>query len=146
MKQIKKILYGTDLTERSEPAFRYAETLARLAGAELHVLHVIGELADRRRSLIPPEHFEILEKEVEVHAVKEMEAFCEEKIQGIRYTTEVAVGIPFQEILRCAREIGADLIVIGTHSQMALEHVLVGSTAERVVRRSEIPVLTVRAS
>jgi nucleotide-binding universal stress UspA family protein len=146
MKQIKKILYGTDLTERSEPAFRYAETLAKLAGAELHILHVIGEMADRRRTLIPQEHFEILEKEVEVHAVKEMEDFCRKNIEGIRYTSEVAVGVPFQKILQRAREIRADIIVIGTHGQMALEHVLVGSTAERVVRRSEIPVLTVRAS
>ncbi len=146
MKPIKKILYGTDLTERSEPAFRYAETLAKLADAELHVLHVVGELADRRRSYIPAEHFELLEKEVEIHAVKEMEEFCRKNIKGVRYTTEIAVGIPFQQILQCARQIKADLIVIGTHSQMALEHVLVGSTAERVVRRSEIPVLTVRAS
>ncbi len=142
---IDKILYGTDLTERSEPAFRYAETLARLSGAELHVLHVIGELADRRRTLIPQEQFEILEKEVEVHAVKELKAFCSQ-IEGVRYTPEVVVGVPFQQILSCARRIGAKLIVIGTHSQMALEHVLVGSTAERIVRRSEIPVLTVRAS
>jgi nucleotide-binding universal stress UspA family protein len=146
VKQIKKILYGTDFTERSELAFDYAETLARLAGAELHILHVIGELADRRRGMILPEAFEILEREVEVQAVKEMKNFCRKRLKGISYTTEVVLGIPFQQIIRSAQEIKADLIVIGTHGQMALEHVLVGSTAERVVRRSEIPVLTVRAS
>jgi nucleotide-binding universal stress UspA family protein len=146
VKKISRILYGTDFTERSELAFDYAETLARLAGAELHILHVIGELADRRRGMILPEAFEILEREVEVQAVKEMKNFCRKRLKGISYTTEVVLGIPFQQIIRSAQEIKADLIVIGTHGQMALEHVLVGSTAERVVRRSEIPVLTVRAS
>jgi nucleotide-binding universal stress UspA family protein len=144
MKQIKTILYATDLTERSEPAFEQAEMLAKLAGAELHILHVIAEMADARRGMLQPETFEIMEKEVETLALKEMDNFCKKRLKGNNCTTEVVIGLPYEQIIKRAREIKADLIVVGTHGQTALEHMLVGSTAERVVRRSEIPVLTVR--
>jgi len=145
MKTIRKILYATDFSESSAPASDYALTLAKLAGAEVHVLHVIGEFADQRKSMIQPEAMAMLEREVEVHAVKEMEAFCKARFAGrTAYTTEVVLGIPFQEIIKKARDIAADLIVVGTHGRTGLEHVIVGSTAERLVRRSPIPVLTVR--
>jgi nucleotide-binding universal stress UspA family protein len=145
MKVLKTILFGTDFTGNSHAAFECALTLASLSGAKLHVLHVIGELADHRRSMIQPEAFEIMEKEVERHAIEEMQAFCKRHLGGILHSSEVVLGIPFQQLIKRAEEIGADMIVIGTHGQMPLENVLVGSTAERVVRRSRIPVLTVRA-
>lgn len=145
MKELKTILFGADFTDNSVAAFDYALTLARLSGAQLHVLHVIGELADWRRSMIQPESFELMEKEVEIHAVKEMKAFCGKHLTGVPHSSEVVLGVPFQLIIKRAEEIKADLIVIGTHGHMPLENVLMGSTAERVVRRSKIPVLTVRA-
>ena len=146
VKTIRKILYATDYSESSVPACDYALTLARLAGAEVHVLHVIGEFVDRRKSQIQPEAMAILEREVELQAVKEMDAFCRGKFdEEVHYQTEVVMGIPFQEILKRAESLPADLIVVGTHGRTGLEHVLVGSTAERLVRRSTIPVLTVRS-
>jgi nucleotide-binding universal stress UspA family protein len=75
-----------------------------------------------------------------------MEDFCRGKFdEEVRYQTEVVMGIPFEEILKRAKSLSADLIVVGTHGRTGLEHVLVGSTAERLVRRSTIPVLTVRS-
>jgi nucleotide-binding universal stress UspA family protein len=146
IKPIRKILYATDYSESSVPACDYALTLAGLAGAEVHVLHVIGEFADRRKSQIQPEAMALLEREVELQAVKEMEDFCQGKFdEEVPYQTEVVMGIPFQEILKRAESLPADLIVVGTHGRTGLEHVLVGSTAERLVRRSTIPVLTVRS-
>jgi nucleotide-binding universal stress UspA family protein len=145
MKTIHKILYATDFSESSAPASEYAQTLAKLAGASIHVLHVIGELADSRRSRIPPEAYELFEKEIEVHVVKEMEDFCKRHLGAdVPYTTETAIGNPFQVILGAAKEQNADLIIMGTHGRTGIEHVLMGSTAERVVRKSPIPVLTVR--
>ena len=147
MKTIKKILYATDFSESSLPACDYALTLAKLAEAQVHVLHVIGEFADSRKSMIQPEAMALLEREVEVQAIKDMEGFCREKFDGeIPYTTEVVVGIPFAEIIKKARELSVDLIVVGTHGRTGLEHVIVGSTAERLVRRSPFPVLTVRGT
>ena len=146
VKTIRKILYATDYSESSVPACDYALTLAGLAGAEIHVLHVIGEFADRRKSQIQPEAMVLLEREVELQAIKEMEDFCRGKFdEEVRYQTEVVMGIPFEEILKRAKSLSADLIVVGTHGRTGLEHVLVGSTAERLVRRSTIPVLTVRS-
>jgi nucleotide-binding universal stress UspA family protein len=145
MKELKTILFGADFTDNSDAAFDYALTLANLSGARLHVLHVIGELADWRRSMIQPEAFEVMEKEVEIHAVKEMKAFCGKHLAGVPHSSEVVLGVPFQLIIQRAEEIRADLIVIGTHGHTPLENILLGSTAERVVRRSKVPVLTVRA-
>jgi len=146
MKTIKKILYATDFSESSLPAGDYALTLARLAGAEVHVLHVIGEFTDRRKSMIQPESMALLEREVEIQAFKEMEGFCREVFDDeIPYTTEVVMGHPFEEIIKLAQQSAFDLIVVGTHGRTGLERVFVGSTAERLVRRSPIAVLTVRS-
>jgi nucleotide-binding universal stress UspA family protein len=146
MKPINKILYATDFSESSAQACDYALTLAKLANAEVHVLHVIDEFADRRKSMIQPEAMVLLEREVEIQALKEMEEFCKKRFNGkIPFTTDIVMGIPFQEIIKKASELPADLIVVGTHGRTGVEHVIVGSTAERIVRRSEVPVLTVRS-
>jgi len=146
MKEIKNILYATDFSESSRSAAEYALTLCQLTGAKLHVLHVVGELSDARRSMVPPSALVQLEKEVEVHAVREMEAFCRSQFAGkVPLETHVVHGIPFKEILTQGDSLSADLIVLGTHGRTGIEHVIVGSTAERVVRRSQRAVLTVNS-
>jgi nucleotide-binding universal stress UspA family protein len=146
MKTISIILYATDFSESSKPASDYALTLAKLTGGKVHVLHVIDEFSDSRKSMIQPEAMILLEREVEIQALKEMAEFCKKRFNGeIPFTTDVVMGIPFQEIIKKASELPADLIVVGTHGLTGMEHVIVGSTAERVVRRSKIPVLTVRS-
>ena len=145
-KSIRTILYATDFSESSVPACDYALTLTRLTGAQLHVLHVIGELSDDQRSLMPPQSLAELERELEIKAVREIEEFCTDRFGGqVDFTTHVEIGTPFREILDKAKDLQADLIVMGTHGRTGLEHVIVGSTAERLVRRSKIPVLTVRS-
>ena len=146
MKTIHRILYATDFSESSDPAADYALTLAKLTGANLQVLHVVGEMADARRSRVPPSALEQLEKEVEIQAIREMESFCGNRFEGkVVYKSQVAVGIPFQEILKFARANQTDMIILGTHGRTGIEHVIVGSTAERIVRRSSVPVLVVPA-
>ncbi|MGD9847478.1 MAG: universal stress protein [Desulfuromonas sp.] len=146
MKPIQTILYATDFSDSSLPACEYAVYLAQLAGARLQVLHVIGEFADKRKSRIQPETLALLEREVEIQAFKSMEEFCHDHIgTTVACDSEVVMGLPFQEILKQAEAIDADLIVIGSHGRTGLEHVLVGSTAERLVRRSVRPVLTIRS-
>jgi len=56
----------------------------------------------------------------------------------------IVPGMPFEEIIKQSENHLADLIVIGTHGRTGLDHVLFGSTAEKVVRKSKLPVLTVR--
>ena len=144
MKQFNSILFATDFSDASGPASDYAITLAKLTGAQLHVLHVINELDEHQRVMIPREAFLVLEKELEVQAVRELDCFCKGPASEISTTTHAVVGSAFQKILETGTKVNADLIVMGTHGRTGMEHVIVGSTAERVVRRSKIPVLTVR--
>ena len=144
MKQFSNILFATDFSDASGPAADYAMSLAKLTGAHLHVLHVINELDEHQRVMIPREAFQVLEKEIELQSIKELDRFCKGQASGLNTTTHAVVGAAFQKILQTGDQVNADLIVMGTHGRTGMEHVIVGSTAERVVRRSKIPVLTVR--
>lgn len=142
---IKRVLYATDFSESSVPACNYALSLCKLTGASLHVLYVIGELSDDRRGLMPPQSLAEMEKGLQVQSVQAMKDFSKARFDDLTaYETEIVIGTPFKEILRAAEEQAVDMIIMGTHGRTGIEHVIVGSTAERVVRRSRIPVLTVR--
>ena len=145
MKPFEKILTAIDFSESSDFAFEYALTLARQFQAELTVMHVINEPVDLRGFYVPHISFEQLEKEIEEGAEKMMEKFCRTKMGDFsRYTTAVVAGIPYEEVLRKAEETGASLIVLGTHGRTGIDHLIFGSTAERVVRSAACPVLTIR--
>jgi universal stress protein A len=145
MKPFEKILTAIDFSESSDFAFEYALTLARQFQAELTLMHVINEPVDLRGFYVPHISFEQLEKEIEEGAEKMMEKFCQTKMgEFTRYTTAVVSGIPYEEILRKAVETGASLIVLGTHGRTGIDHLIFGSTAERVVRSAACPVLTIR--
>lgn len=145
MKPFTKILTAVDFSENSECAFDYALTLATQFNAELTIIHVINEPVDLRGFYVPHISFEQLEKEIEESAVKMMETFCSTKLGTfLNYTTAIVTGIPYDEITSAAARIDASLIVMGTHGRTGLDHLLFGSTAERVVRSASCPVLTVR--
>jgi nucleotide-binding universal stress UspA family protein len=145
MKQFSTILFASDFSESSEYAFDYAFTLARKFSAKLVIVHVINEPVDLRGFYVPHISFENLEKEIADGAAKMMERFCSDKLSGFSdYEKFVLTGIPFEEIVKKAGETGADLIVMGTHGRKGLDHMLFGSTAERVVRAASCPVMTVR--
>lgn len=145
MKPFDKILIAVDFSENSTYAFDYALTLAKQFNAELTLLHVINEPVDLRGFYVPHISFEQLEKEIESGAASMMEKFCQEKLNDFKgYKTHIVTGIPYEEIIRKAQETGASLIVLGTHGRTGLDHIIFGSTAERVVRGSTCPVLTIR--
>lgn len=143
---IKRILVPTDFSEPSDDALAYALGLADAFGASLHVLHVLEDLAAHAWTT-----------EVYVAALpgvhEEMERQARERLdqlltaeQRAKYRAQVALrlGSPFVEIVRYAREEQIDLVVLGTHGRGAIAHMLLGSVAERVVRKAPCPVLTVR--
>lgn len=145
MKPFDKILIAIDFSENSEHAFEYAMTLAKQFQAELTILHVINEPVDLRGFYVPHISFEQLEKEIEEGAQKMMEQFCQARMGDFtNYQTAIVTGIPNEEIIRKAADTGASLIVLGTHGRTGLDHIIFGSTAERVVRSAACPVLTIR--
>ena len=145
MKRFNTILLATDFSETSRIAADYAMDLARSFDAHLVVLHVINEPVDLRGFYVPHISFEQLEKEIEAGAAQMLESFCREKLgETGNYETAITTGVPFEEILRTADERSADLIVIGTHGRTGLDHLIFGSTAERVVRSASCPVMTIR--
>ena len=147
MKTFEKILIAVDFSENSAYAFDYALTLAQQFGSHLSIMHVINEPVDLRGFYVPHISFEQLEKEIEAGATTMMEKFCHERLGNFSaYETSIVSGIPYEEILRKAKEIDASLIVLGTHGRTGLDHIIFGSTAERVVRAAACPVLTTRLS
>jgi universal stress protein A len=145
VKTFDKILTAIDFSENSELAFDYAITMATQFNSELTIMHVINEPIDLRGFYVPHISFEQLEREIEEGAAKMMETFCSTKLGSFtNYKSVLVSGIPYEEITRKAEEIGASLIILGTHGRTGLDHILFGSTAERVVRSAACPVMTIR--
>lgn len=145
MKQLNKILFATDFSENSAHAFDYAVTLAKKFDARLLIIHVINEPVDLRGFYVPHVSFENLEKEIEEGAEKMMQKFCSAAIDDFsNYETAIVGGIPYEEILKKAGDEMVSLIVMGTQGRSGIDHLLFGSTAERVVRKAKCPVMTVR--
>jgi len=145
MKRFEKILLPVDFSDYSEVACEYAITLARTFNSSLQVLHVINEPVDLRGFYVPHISFEQLEKEIETGAARMLEAFCQNNLKNFEaFDTMVVTGVPYEEIIRAATEKESSLIVIGTHGRTGLDHLIFGSTAERVVRSAPCPVMTIR--
>ncbi len=145
MRDFKTILFATDFSESSDYAFQYAYSLAKKFASRLLLVHVINEPVDLRGFYVPHISFEKLEEEIEEGAQKMMEKFCRTQIRDYdNYETIIVPGIPYDEIIKKATESAADLIVLGRHGRTGLDHVLFGSTAEKVVRKSPVPVMTIR--
>ena len=145
MRDFKTILFATDFSESSDHAFEYAYSVAQRFNARLLILHVINELVDLRGFYVPHISIDKLEEEMAESAQKMMHKFLESHAQGDNQVESMVVpGIPYDEILKKSAEEAVDLIVLGTHGRTGLDHVLFGSTAEKVVRKSTIPVMTIR--
>jgi nucleotide-binding universal stress UspA family protein len=142
---IKKVLFPTDFSEGALSALPYALDMVRNCGAQLHLLHVIYDIASASGLYVPHISFDEMYKEMETNAKKELEKFGLEGRRDIKdVKCTILRGIPYEEILEFAKQQKADLIVLGTHGRKGLDRFLFGSTAEKVVRYASCPVLTVR--
>ncbi|MFN3532405.1 MAG: universal stress protein [Candidatus Brocadia sp.] len=140
---LKKILCPIDHSECSYLALKYAISLALKDEAKLYLMHVIDtRLYDTEIYKFSP--FKI--NEVDMFKIREdlLKSLPEGTTDVLDVETIVVKGVPFYEIVNAATEIGADIVVIGTHGRTGLSHVVMGSVAEKVVRKAPCPVLTVR--
>ncbi|MBT0662843.1 universal stress protein [Geobacter pelophilus] len=147
MKNIDKILLAIDFSDSSQHACEYALTLASQFNSKLLILHVINEPVDLRGFYVPHISFDRLEQEIEEGARKMMDQFVPKAMGSFtNFETCIVSGIPYDEILKKADDENTSMIILGTHGRTGIDHLLFGSTAERVVRTAKCPVLTVRMS
>jgi nucleotide-binding universal stress UspA family protein len=146
MIKLKRILIPTDFSEASESAVMYGRALAEAFNASLHILHVIEDpfvYGWTGEGYMPdiPSFRETLREQSNKQLDKVLSSPERE-----RFNAQVIskFGAPFVEIVRYAKEQEIDLIVMGTHGRGPIAHMLMGSVAEKVVRKAPCPVLTVR--
>lgn len=143
MISIKRILVPTDFSEHGTTALKYAVEFASQFGATVDLMHVIDAVP--AGALLSYRPIEELKLSMENHAESEMEKLHSEWSEYSFPVNRVIVqGHPFVEIVRHARENSADMIIMGTHGRGAIAHMMLGSVAEKVLRKAPCPVLIVR--
>ncbi len=144
MINIKNVLCPVDYSVYSEKALHYAIEFAEKYQAKLYLMHVLDI---RFYDINDPDlyNINIVDKEtIEKLRARLLKCVSEETKGKISVEAIVIQGVPFTEIITAARDYKIDMIVIGTHGRTGLSHAIMGSVAEKVVRKSPCPVLTVR--
>ena len=143
MPTIHKILVPVDFSEASNNAAQYAISLAsQLSGGPapasidfVHAWQLAGYATPSSE----------LAQDTEKQLKKELNEFVQRLGAGkVAVRSHLRLGVPYQEVVAAAADLASDLIVMGTTGKTGLEHFLVGSVAERVVRGASVPVVTVR--
>lgn len=143
--RIRTILFPTDFSQGARAAMDYALSLAQDYEAKLILLYVIQDISIAEWYIPSSISAADLIEDMQKSAEREMDkwsAEAETKVPAVERM--VRRGVPFVEIIGTAKEKQADMVVIGTHGRTGIDHMLFGSTAEKVVRKSPCPVLTVR--
>jgi nucleotide-binding universal stress UspA family protein len=144
---IQNILVPTDFSEPAEAALEYAKTLAQEFNSRIHLLHVVPE------PYVYPWGTELSTLPL-ADLITQSEEAARDRLGQIapasgplvgRFEIGTAIGTPVERILDYVTSRRIDLVVIGTHGRGMVGHLLLGSVAERVVRRSPVPVLTVHS-
>lgn len=145
--RINTILFPTDFSNGARAAMDHALSLAKDYNAKLILLYVIQDISIAEWYIPSSISVTDLVEDMQKSAMREMDKWYDEVAAQVKNVEKMVVrGVPFVEIIRTAREKNADLIVIGTHGRTGIDHMLFGSTAEKVVRKATCPVLTVRVA
>lgn len=144
MKEFKHILFPIDFSESSQKILPYVVTLSQAFGSTVHLLYVVRDLKYLTSFHVPHPSLDQMEKEIAESSRQMMDKVCEEELQGCpRFVKKIVIGDAAHEIIQYALEEKIDLIIMGTHGRKGLEKALFGSVAEKVVKNSPVPVLTV---
>ena len=142
--QLRQILIPIDFSGYSDQALRWGGSLAQKYGAQLLLLHAIPEVLGEVSARESAGEQRVIDLTAEVES--QLHEMARQGLkEGVAVQVRLADGEPAGAILRLVHEEGVDLIVMGTHGRTGLSHLLLGSTAEAVVRAAACPVFTVRA-
>jgi len=140
-----RIIVPTDFSSCSEEAWRLAQRLAGMSGAELVLTHVLTEAPlFREGPFIMPKVREVFEAARSFADAALEEWAAKARAEGLSARAALRSGVAYQEIVALAGDERADLIVIGTHGRGGIDRALLGSVADRVIRLAPCPVLSVR--
>ena len=138
------IVLPIDFSELSMAAVPWAKRMAAVTNGAVHCVYTVE----------PPQVYSALDMapavplpttdELTASAKQQLDAFANEQLAGIDTETHVLIGKPAEQIVEYAHEVDADLIVMTTHGYSGLEHVVLGSTTESVLRKASCPVLSIR--
>ena len=139
-----KILYPVDFSSYAEEILEYALAITNRFNSELHLIHVIPNLNyfTPYESFLTPENMASIESNIESEVDRDFDKLI--KSVTVPVVKVIKSGVTFVEIIEYIKEAGIDLVVMGTHGRSGIEHILIGSVAEKVVRKAPCPVLTVR--
>ena len=140
--RLAHILVPIDFSEQSEKSLKYAGRLAEQFGAKVTLLHVIQPMVYPADFGYPATVIDTLDEQVQSQVQERLEGLAGR--MGAKTECQIRLGQPYHEIATAAKELNVDLIIVTTHGRTGLKHVLLGSTAERVVRHAPCPVLTLR--
>lgn len=142
--KINKILLPTDFSDESLYALSYAVDLAKIFNAKLYLFHVIYDIEKASNLHIPHPSITELYKDLEQHALRNLNSFGIDIREDLKNVESVVKrGIPYEEIIKFAKDNDIDLIIIGTLPRSGVERFFVGSTTQRVIRNAPCPVLVV---
>jgi len=143
--EIKKILVPIDFSDYSKNSLKYAVNFADQFNSEITLIYVVEPV------IYPPDFsmgqiaIPSVNAEWDLKAKEELEKLAKQEIpESFKVSVKIKTGKPFLEIIDTAAEENVDLIIIATHGHSGVEHILFGSTAEKVVRKAPCPVLTLR--
>lgn len=137
-----KILFPTDFSDSAENASNYAISMAEKFGSKIFAVHVIEPFTyTSDLGIDMGDQYQVMEATAK--------RFLEDVVTSIREKNIDVEGIlltgePFVEIIKFAKQEQVNLIIMATHGRSGIEHILLGSTAEKVVRKSPCPVLTIK--
>jgi universal stress protein A len=144
---LERILVPTDFSDGSQSAMAYGVALVEEFGASLHLLHVVDEISGVDPVDLPLSSRQEVERKVGATAWTEFRNLLSPDEQSrVRAVLALEWGTPSVEILRYAKTHAIDLIAMATRGRGGVQHLLIGSVAESVVRSAPCPVLTVRRS
>jgi len=141
-----KVLVPYDFSRHSQETLRFALARSKEFPVSLLLLHVVPSGEVESFAGLGDSPGETLSRRIEearAELEQQVERICAESA-GVEIAWRVVSGVPFKEICRLAEEENFQLIVIGTHGRTGLSHLLIGSTAERVVQHASCPVLSLK--
>lgn len=140
---VHKILIPTDGSDYSVRAAEYGVSVAKMLGAEITVVYVIDTVVLDQAAKVTER--EIMERELKGDGERYLRYVVGvAEHEGVKASSFLAKGRPYEQIVHLAKGLKVDLIVMGTYGRRGAERILIGSVAERVIEYASCPVLVVR--